>query len=108
MRLTALPPAPLIATAAAPPPEAATEPAKTVEWMVCCDSAETFKSSVLSNTSAVLPTDDSVMKASMRLAAGLVSCSHFSVSEKSWLRIRSIGLPSSSSLPSRSSSPMYL
>ena len=108
MRLTALPPAPLSATAAEPPAEAATEPAKTVELMVCCESAETFKSRVLSNTSAILPTEDSVTKASMRLAAGLVNCSHFSVSEKSWLRIRSIGLPSSSSSPSRSSSPMYL
>ena len=93
-RFTALAPAPLIATATVPPIETATEPANTVETMLCSAKAETLKSSLLSTADARSATEDSVTKASIRLAADSVSCSHFLVSEKSWLRIRSVALPS--------------
>ena len=60
MRLTALPPAPLMANATPPPTEAATEPANTVDVMLWLVRAETVKATVLSSASGSLPTDDSV------------------------------------------------
>ena len=107
-RLTALAPAPLKATAVAPPAEAATEPANTVETMLWLASAETVKSSTVSGASASLATEDSVTKASMRLADGSVSCCHFWVSEKSWLKIKSMAWPFLSRVLTKSGEPMYL